>query len=175
MALRVASLAALAVLAAGAARAQSLVDPDCIWAAAPADLRQEMRGAVSQHRDMLTTLTQKQISDLMRTCHVPNSQNNTARIVVILRSRTLIAQGEDGLRTNLGLTPEALAATWRRAPLNARKVLPHALDEEFETPPDIARSLDTLGQTLRITSDADREFFFDYAVGQSLLDTLGPR
>jgi hypothetical protein len=94
---------------------------------------------------------------------------------MVLRSRTLITYGEEGLAANLGLTPEALASTWRRAPLNARKVLPHALDEEFETPTDIARSLDTLGETLKIKSDADRELFFDYAVGQSLLETLGAR
>ena len=175
MTLRVASLAALAVLTAGAARAQSPVDADCIWTAAPADLRLEMRGAVALHRDMVATLTQRQITDLVRTCHVSNTQNNTARIVVILRSRTLIAHGEEGLKADLGLTPEALAATWRRAPLNARKTLPHALDEDFETPADIARSLDALGGTLRITSDADRELFFDYAVGQSMLETLGTR
>jgi hypothetical protein len=175
MTIRVAGLVALLVLAAGAAQAQSPVDADCIWTAAPAELRSEMRGAVALHRDMVATLTQRQISDLMRTCHVSNTQNNTARIVLVLRSRTLITYGEEGLTANLGLTPEALASTWRRAPLNARKVLPHALDEEFETPTDIARSLDTLGETLKIKSDADRELFFDYAVGQSLLETLGAR
>lgn len=175
MTLRVAGLAALVVLAAGAARAQNPVDPDCIWTAAPADLRLEMRGAVALHRDMIATLTQRQISDMVRTCHVSNTQNNTARIVMILRSRTLISFGEEGLKANLGLTPEALAATWRRAPLNARKALTRALDDEFETPADTARSLEALGQTLKISSEADRELFFDYAVGQSLMDTLGPR
>ena len=177
MTIRIAGLAALAavLLMTQGARAQNPVDPDCIWTAVPADLRLEMRGEVGLHRDIIATLTQKQIADLVRTCHVSNTQNNTARIVVILRSRTLIAYGEQGLKANLDLTPEMLAATWRRAPLNARKVLPHALDEDFETPTDIARSLDALGQTLKITSDADRELFFDYAVGQSMLETLGLR
>lgn len=180
MIVRMTALAALAVLTAGSlmtegARAQNPVDPDCIWTAAPADLRLEMRGQVGLHRDIVATLSQKQIADMMRTCHVSNSQNNIARMVIILRSRSLIAYGEQGLKADLDLTPEVLAATWRRVPVNARKVLPHALDEDFETPADIARSLDALGQTLKITSDADRELFFDYAVGQSMLETLGLR
>jgi hypothetical protein len=175
MKIAIMALATAALLGAGAARAQTPVDPDCVWLAAPADLKQQMRGQVAQHRDIIATLEQKHISDLMRTCHVSNTQNNTARIVGILRAKTLITHGEEGLKADLGLTPEALAVTWRRAPLNAKRVLPHALEEDFETPRDIAQSLDALGQVLRIASDQDRELFFDYAVGQSLMEQLGPR
>jgi hypothetical protein len=159
----------------GSAAAQDNARADCIWDATPRPTRVAMHDALAAHRELIdvaTVVPTDQFATIHANCQLPASPDAAVLIANVLRGHVLRDAGWLILWRQ-GVRQPQLDQSWLFVPVGNRMDFARFFSGGLQTKDDDAQILALMSQRLKLVSARGRTGLFDYAIGRSLLESVG--